>query len=178
MNNREFKGWPKIHRLSRECIITEKIDGTNSCVVIDEHEDIYAQSKNRIITPDNDNFGFAQWVIDNREDLSCLGIGYHFGEWWGNGIQRGYGIREKRFSLFNVIQLENRKVPDCCSLVPVLYRGIFDTDAVYHVMADLMSGGSRASPGFMNPEGVVIYHISANISFKKTITNDEAKNQY
>ena len=33
--------------------------------------------------------------------------------------------------------------------------------------------GSEAAPGFMNPEGVVIYHIAGNIGFKKTIEKDE-----
>jgi hypothetical protein len=26
----EFVGFPKIHRLSRSCVVTEKIDGTNA----------------------------------------------------------------------------------------------------------------------------------------------------
>ena len=34
-------------------------------------------------------------------------------------------------------------------------------------------GGSLAAPGFMKPEGVVIYHTAANIMFKKTFKNDE-----
>lgn len=40
-------------------------------------------------------------------------------------------------------------------------------------LADLAAYGSVASPGFMNPEGVVIYHAAANTYFKKTIKNDE-----
>lgn len=32
----EFKGFPKMARLSRECIITEKIDGTNAQICITE----------------------------------------------------------------------------------------------------------------------------------------------
>ena len=50
-------------------------------------------------------FGFARWVETNRERLiTLLGPGLHFGEWWGSGIQRGYGLTkgDKRFSLFNV----------------------------------------------------------------------------
>jgi hypothetical protein len=33
--------------------------------------------------------------------------------------------------------------------------------------------GSFAAQGFMNPEGIVIYHTAANMMFKKTIKNDE-----
>lgn len=64
---------------------------------------VSAQSRNRVITPDRDNFGFARWVHANARKLAAtLGEGYHYGEWWGQGIQRGYGLDHKRFSLFNV----------------------------------------------------------------------------
>lgn len=59
--NREFVGFPKIPRLNRGIIVTEKIDGSNACIVIDEESDIWAQSRKRIITPEVDNFGFATW---------------------------------------------------------------------------------------------------------------------
>lgn len=32
----EFKEFPKIPRLNREFTITEKIDGTNGCIVVEE----------------------------------------------------------------------------------------------------------------------------------------------
>jgi hypothetical protein len=35
--------------------------------------------------------------------------------------------------------------------------------------------GSYASPGFMNPEGVVIWHKAAQCYFKKTIEKDNLK---
>lgn len=36
----EFKPFPKMPRLSRECIITEKIDGTNASILITEGKDV------------------------------------------------------------------------------------------------------------------------------------------
>ncbi|MCJ7726507.1 MAG: hypothetical protein MUP76_09000, partial [Acidimicrobiia bacterium] len=46
----------------------------------------------RWITPEVDNYGFARWVKDHEEELRTgLGAGLHFGEWWGQGIQRRYG---------------------------------------------------------------------------------------
>ncbi len=33
----EFKEFPKIARLTRDCIITEKIDGTNASIYISEN---------------------------------------------------------------------------------------------------------------------------------------------
>ena len=52
----EFKEFKKIPRLSREIIITEKIDGTNGLIYIDEELNIFAGSKNRWLDDHNDNF--------------------------------------------------------------------------------------------------------------------------
>jgi hypothetical protein len=38
----EFQPFAKIARLSRECVITEKIDGTNAQVYIDESGEVLA----------------------------------------------------------------------------------------------------------------------------------------
>jgi len=57
--------------------------------------------------------------------------------------------------------------------VPVLYTGIFDTNAIQDTLNELIEHGSYAAPGFMNPEGIVIYHIAGNLGFKKTIKNDD-----
>jgi hypothetical protein len=175
----EFVAWPKIARLNRDCIITEKIDGTNAAVIITDDLEVGAQSRNRLISPEDDNYGFAAWVQKNAEQLaSILGPGRHFGEWWGSGIQRGYGLTkgEKRFSLFNVNRyaaLDFTEVPEV-STVPVLYSGPFTTDAVAGVVETLRVQGSRAMPGFAKPEGVVVFHVAAQTVFKVTCEKDEA----
>ena len=51
-------------------------------------------------------------------------------------------------------------------MVPTLYTGEFDTAVINHLMYELQGKGSFASPGFMNPEGVMIYHSAANHYFK------------
>lgn len=182
----DFVEFPKMPRLSREIIVTEKIDGTNAQVNIVELEGyavegavwqegglaIYAGSRTRWITPESDNFGFAAWVRDNAEELVKLGPGSHFGEWWGAGIQRRYGLAEKRFSLFNVDRWGSER-PACCSVVPVLYRGNFDTNAIEDALSGLRTLGSMAAPGFMNPEGVVVFHLAGRVGFKKTLHKDE-----
>lgn len=173
----EFKPFPKIARLSREVIVTEKIDGTNACIGITEDGDIYAGSRSKWLTPKDDNFGFARWVADNGTDLLKLGPGTHFGEWWGSGIQRGYGLPkgEKRFSLFNVTRWADDRVrPWCCNVVPVLAMASgLDTLNVAGVMNTLRVDGSLAAPGFKNPEGIVIYHAQGNVAFKKTFEKDD-----
>ena len=189
-----FVEFPKIHRISRECVISEKIDGTNASVVITDDGRLLAGSRTRWLTVTEDNYGFAKWVEKNREELMKLGQGRHFGEWWGSGCQRGYNLPkgEKRFSLFNVIRWcmaseEPRQIamadprivkfqeraPACCHLVPILYRGMFTTDAVEVAISELRANGSKASPGFMKPEGVVCWHTGANCGFKKTLEKDE-----
>ena len=207
----EFVGFPKIARLSREVIITEKIDGTNGQIYIPKPDDItepygikasesstpfLVGSRTRWITPDNDNHGFARWCYEHVEELLTLGPGRHYGEWWGSGINRGYGLKkgDKRFSLFNTIRWcvngqEPQRIetgdpriekyqdilPACCSLVPILYRGEFDTEWIECILERLEYYGSSAVKGFMSPEGIVVYHVAGNVAFKKTLTGDEYK---
>lgn len=188
----DFTPFPKLSRLSRDAVITEKLDGTNAHIFItpgyakdpnvlcawydaDTSTDMvmYAGSRTRWITPDNDNYGFAAWALTNNECLRELGAGHHFGEWWGAGIQRRYGLAVKRFSLFNSARWTEER-PECCGVVPVLYSGVFTTDAVSQAIDYLVRNGSVAAPGFMDPEGVVVYHTAAGISFKKTCKKDES----
>jgi hypothetical protein len=168
----EFKSFQKIARLSRECVITEKIDGTNAQIVIKDGFIRAIGSRNRFITPKNDNHGFAKWVMQNEQELVKLGDGTHFGEWWGLGIQRGYDLFERRFSLFRVPK-DLVELPKCVSTVPRLYEGAFKTDLIDTVLNNLALEGSHAAPGYMKPEGIVIYHKAAGIMFKKTLENDE-----
>jgi hypothetical protein len=171
----EFVPFRKIPRLSREITITEKIDGTNGVIWVNETgDDILVGSRTRWITPEQDNAGFARWAYEHKQELLTLGPGFHYGEWWGQGIQRNYGLKEKRFSLFNVFKWGDDFIrPACCSVVPVLYRGMFETMVIDCMLSNLAMHGSYAAPGFMNPEGVVIYHTASGQYFKKTIINDE-----
>jgi hypothetical protein len=169
----DFVGFNKIARLSREMVITEKIDGTNGCIYIGDDGEFLVGSRTRWITPESDNHGFARWAYDHKDELMMgLGPGRHFGEWWGCGIQRGYGLKEKRFSLFNVHRWGETR-PDCCHVVPILFEGLFNSEAIFKTLGHLSLDGSKAAPGFMKPEGVVIYHKAANMMFKKTIEKDE-----
>lgn len=193
-NLSQFEEFPKLARLSRECIITEKIDGTNAQVTITEDGQLLCGSRTRWITPEQDNYGFAKWCQEHEEELLKLGVGRHFGEWWGSGCQRGYDLPkgEKRWSLFNVsrwclsnvqpiriitadprVEKWQEILPACCSLVPILYKGIFTTEACDQTLNQLRANGSLAAPGFMKPEGIVCFHVAANCGFKKTLDKDE-----
>jgi hypothetical protein len=195
----EFIRWPSIPRLFRDITITEKIDGTNAAIGVEPYDvlapirpndekavhagtidgtavAVWAQSRSRIITPEDDNFKFAEWVHANAEELArFLGIGSHFGEWWGFGIQRGYDLPkgERRFSLFNTKRwgtFDNGgqgSVPGLY-VVPTLYQGPYSEDVIRETATKLHVEGSRASLGFQRPEGIVIYHHQANHCFKYT----------
>ena len=181
-----FIPFPKIPRLSREICVTEKIDGSNAVIWIDGDLDVWAGSKNRWLTPENDNYGFAKWVLQNENEFKNLGPGVLSGEWMGSEIQRGYGLTkgEKRFYLFNTAKwVENTTAPlqddkqeycpSCCHVVPVLYQGIFSEEMIGNALMTLKENGSVAMPGYMKPEGIVIYHTAARQYFKKTIENDK-----
>jgi hypothetical protein len=202
----QFEEFKKIPRLFRDCVISEKIDGTNGQILIERIDDaragdrlvgaevaivdrlaVYAGSRSRWITPgkQTDNHGFAGWVCANAEKLvEILGVGRHYGEWWGSRINRGYGLTngEKRFSLFNTskwqpvltgLTLADKPFPKGLGVVPVLYEGPFLTREVEDQLFRLRTFGSQAVPGYMNPEGVVIYHVAAGNYFKATIEDDD-----
>ena len=83
-------------------------------------------------------------------------------------------MKEKRFSLFNTARWTVANPPPaCCGVVPLLYSGIFTSTAVDDALWALKEHGSAASPGFMRPEGVVVYQTAGRVYFKKTIERDD-----
>jgi hypothetical protein len=191
-----FQPFPKLTRFSQDWTVTEKIDGSNAQIFIDPYiEDIdrkyvlyndkeycvYAGSRSRFLTADKhgDHMGFAKWVQKYAEELvNTLGPGRHYGEWWGQGIQRGYDLKEKRFSLFNVSRWkeeEVNKVP-FLHVVPTLSSVGFylrGPDCFEAILDMLKETGSKAAPGYMNPEGIVMHHGRSGTLFKKTFDYDE-----
>jgi hypothetical protein len=180
----EWHAFPKIPRLFRECVVTEKLDGSNASILVpdDEGMALRAFSRSREVTPgkQSDNHGFAQWVADNEPEIRNLGPGVHFGEWWGQGINRGYDLKEKRFSLFNVDRWSDEAGdrPLCCQVVPVILRETFRAGTASLARDMLRLDGSYAAPGYMKPEGIVVYHTAAKQMFKVTIENDEQPKGY
>lgn len=186
----EFVTWSKIPRLHREWEITEKVDGTNGVLYWGTHDGRYDDatwlarvddlflkvgSRNRWLTPRTDNFGFAQWALDNLQELAVLGKGRHFGEWYGKGIQRGYGLDHKRFALFHPSKRNGEPLPKGVDVVPVLEttNGELLNDSVRVMLYHLRYKGSHIAPGFMRPEGVVVRHTQNGSRFKVLIENDE-----
>ncbi len=91
---------------------TVKLHGTNAAVVYSKEHGLYAQSRERVLSIESDNAGFAFYVESNREyfekaygqaledqGLDTLIV---YGEWAGGNIQKGVGVCniEKQFYPF------------------------------------------------------------------------------
>lgn len=172
MTDVEFKAWPKTKRLkSFEVTITEKIDGTNACVIVQDGELVGCQSRNRLIKPGDDNMGFAFWAFENRHSLAALGDGYHYGEWAGPGIQKNpHELPEKRFYLFNTFRPVD-SLPTSVYQVPILYQGAYDED---RVAATIDSLSVRSVIGG-KAEGIILYFHSFRQSMKWTFEYQDGK---
>lgn len=165
--------------------------------VYDSADELYcvgAQSRNRLIYPagwngnsNADNAGFARWVDINAQRLfDLLGPGRHYGEWWGKGVGRNYGVDFKQFSLFNTdkwgkVTKENGiGFAEAFDLeggllgsVPVLYQGTFSEESIEDALRDLRIHGSAAVEGWMKPEGIVVYHTQSKQVYKVTLDNQD-----
>lgn len=103
---------------------TVKVHGTNACVAYNTTtKEITYQSRERTITPQSDNAGFAMWAhseigkraiqnvimstIDYFEDnyLENAETVYIYGEWAGKGVQPKVGVSEldKKFYIFSIV---------------------------------------------------------------------------
>lgn len=178
----EFKSFSEIIKLSSMITITEKIHGTNAQIFVHpDTNEVQAGSRERWVTPEDDNFGFARWAKDNEEALVLsLGPGRHFGEWYGSGINSGYSLSEKRLALFDQrfgdaeseVMWTNR--PANVHLTPILYKGIWKENIISDTMAALKLGGSVAAPGYMKPEGVVVRFERNGAMFKQVFEAEES----
>ena len=83
---------------------TVKLHGTNAAVGITKDGSLFCQSRSRIITPEDDNFGFANFVKHNEGYFLNL-LGYIcakaevescivYGEWCGANIQKGVALSD------------------------------------------------------------------------------------
>lgn len=246
--NREIVITEKIDGTNASVVIVPELIGDGSCTTeldravaaeialprdavahVDGHY-VYAGARNNYRLPGKqDNFGFAGFVQRNAEALvAALGPGRHFGEWWGPGINRGYGQAGKTLSLFNVSkwgevvgyldprcassddptvasihQFDRKGVKRCAcresraaiSLdldggrvrsVPVIHEGGWFVEPAGDFVANTIKSwapdvaldilrreGSIASPGFMRPEGIVVFHTASSALFKATLEDDE-----
>ncbi len=188
----EFTRYPKIPRYENETwTISEKTDGSNGVIyippsevgdIIDRNE-ILAGSRSQWLGGTDkkgktvDNHGFYAWVKANWVELVKLGAGYHHGEWYGEKINRNYGLKEKRFMLFNYKRyaedFHNGLLPNCVELETVT-----DIDVPFELLNDIITAraeqlktlGSFHVKGFKPAEGFIIRSNLRNVLYKVIIS--------
>ena len=175
MSNVEFKAWEKIPRENPFTVtITEKMDGTNACIIIQDGCIVGVQSRKRLITPEDDNYGFSAWVDENKDDLVNLGDGYHYGEWAGLGIQKNpHALDGKQFFLFNTFRWndQNPNRPKCCEVVPVLFQGQLNPETIPELLIKMQDDATENQ----RPEGVIAYYHAFRKYTKHTIKSPNGK---
>ncbi len=119
----QMQRWPSVellHNVRRSLIAVEatpvviyrakiKLDGTNAGVQVFADGRVAAQSRSQVITSDNDNMGFAQWVSQHVDYFAQLAGGEHltiFGEWCGQGIQKRTAISQLDLRIFAVFAVQ------------------------------------------------------------------------
>lgn len=170
-----FHPFPSIPRgKNMEVTITEKLDGCNVGIHIDENLKFSgAQSRKRMLdaTKKGDQNGFYKWCLE-QDDLGDLGYGIHYGEWHGEGIRKNpQKIVGKKLSLFNTFK-DRATLPKNVDLVPILFQGTFHTDLIDIVMSHLKQQG--IAQGY-SPEGIVIYYHWLRAYQKETFANPDGK---
>lgn len=95
-----------------------KLHGTNAAIGFSPDNEIWFQSRERILNYESDNAGFCLWGESNRQLLAKIYkeivdehqlehvAMYIFGEWCGHSIQKGVAVsqlKEKKFAIFEIV---------------------------------------------------------------------------
>ncbi|MEL6553091.1 MAG: RNA ligase family protein [Cyanobacteria bacterium J06621_11] len=179
----EMIRWPSIelfHNLRRSLMAAEvtptltyrtkiKLDGTNGAVQVLPSGKVVAQSRSQIITPENDNAGFATWVDKNKDRFATCAKDEHvtiFGEWCGKGIQKRTAISEIDRKIFTVFAVRLADVSrDSC-------RWVIEPDEISRYVPEhvdvyvLPFFGAEIVLDFADEEGLkgAIAHLNQTIS--------------
>lgn len=92
-----------------------KLHGTHDAIRKNSDGSLHTFSRERIITPQSDNFGFSSWVYTQQDFFSSLPRVSErdlviYGEWCGPGVQRGVALAQlpyKIFAVFAVVSLQD-----------------------------------------------------------------------
>lgn len=121
---REYRFSDKVEQ-KVDFIGTVKLHGSNAAFVFDGNN-YSCQSRNRILTLDNDNLGFCKFVQENSELLKSLAVSALnliaptygvdgkialFGEWCGGNIQKHVGLQllPRMFVIFDALFVSSDK---------------------------------------------------------------------
>jgi len=146
---------------------TVKLHGTNSSVCWNKVDGMWVQSHNKIITPEDDNAGFAKFVESNIavfktllntlmlknnlsvEDSTVVAL---YGEWAGKGINGGVGISklEKSFFIFGAQKAELSDQEEFCQCEWLDIQGLSRIDNGIYNISDFKT--FIVNIDFENPE--------------------------
>lgn len=95
---------------------TVKLHGTNAGVRFNDDGTITAQSRNRSLSVENDNFGFAKFVQEREDILKKIrpdNVAVLFGEFVGKGIQQKVALSqcERHWVIFGAFDSDGNEVP-------------------------------------------------------------------
>jgi len=132
---------------------TVKLHGTNASIVLHEDGTHQVQSKNNVI--DKGHFGFVNFVNDNidliKSNIKNLPKTYPmtiFGEWCGEGIQKGVALSQlpKMFVVFaisygegeNVVRQDHNKLDDILNFDKLNESSMYNVDqfGIYPMLID------------------------------------------
>tara|TARA_R110000796_G_scaffold248124_2_gene374540 strand:- start:3936 stop:4961 length:1026 start_codon:yes stop_codon:yes gene_type:complete len=146
---------------------TVKLHGTNAGIGHTQEDGMWVQSRSNIITPEEDNAGFARYVEDNKQAFEELiehvryvvsylkpnDAVFIFGEWAGKGIQKGVAISqiEKAFFIFDI-----KVVPE-------------DGTKPYHLPSDYLSNTDHR---IYNIEDFLSYNIEIDFNRPDLVQNE------
>lgn len=93
-----------------------KLHGTNAAIQCHRDGTVVAQSRGGVVTPENDNMGFARWVKENESFWSNKTGMVFYGEWCGRGVQPGVALSQipKRcFAVFAAVAMDENSPVLC-----------------------------------------------------------------
>lgn len=193
----EFKKYQHIERIgatetngieSGMCYIFPKIDGTNSQLWINENS-LYAGSRNRELSIDNDNAGFMAWAVKqtNIIDFFCKYPNLRlYGEWLVPHTLKTYQKTAwNNFYVFDVIDGENylpyetykvmldefdiEYIPPICKVENPTYE---------RLIAQLEKNGYLIEDGNGTGEGIVIKNYDFKNKFGNVVWAKIVKNEF
>ena len=122
---------------------TVKLHGTNAAVGLTKDGDFWTQSRSQIITPMKVNAGFSNYAHKHETAFRSILSTYlgdndrivMYGEWCGQGIQKGVGIAEvsKRFVVFALKGLSAGEDSDKGTWLPMPIRIDVPTMDLYFI---------------------------------------------
>lgn len=120
-----------------------KLHGTNAALQVTADGELLAQSRSKIITPNDDNCGFAAWTHKHAAALKqWLPAGFTvFGEWFGKGVNKGAAscqVPNKNFAVFTAVDPEGSWIVQPSRINEVLGELTLDNVHVIEWYGDLL----------------------------------------